>query len=88
VSSYRYEGPKVREELAKSEAKIIHNAIKNSGTNPIEEEAVVTILATRSKLHLKSVFKHYKEISGHHLDEVRTRTAVKTFVAMNELILE
>ncbi|GFY92300.1 hypothetical protein Acr_08g0006960 [Actinidia rufa] len=69
VSSYRYEGPKFREDIAKSEAKTLFDAVKNAAKkNPIEDE-VVRILSTRSKLHLKSVFKHYKDISGKHMEE-------------------
>ncbi|GFY92197.1 annexin 4 [Actinidia rufa] len=64
VSSYRYEGPKVHEETAKSEAKTLYNAVKNAGKkHPMEDEDVVRILSTRSKHHLESVFKHYKEFS-------------------------
>ncbi|PSS09939.1 Annexin like [Actinidia chinensis var. chinensis] len=70
VSSYRYEGPKVNEETAKSEAKTLCNAVKNAAKkNPMEEEEVVRILSTRSKLHLKSVFKHYKEMCGKDIEE-------------------
>ncbi|XP_057497429.1 annexin D4-like [Actinidia eriantha] len=64
VSSYRYEGSKFREETAKSEAKTLHDAVINAGKKPpIEDEDVVRILSTRSKIHLESVFKHYKEFS-------------------------
>lgn len=70
VSSYRYEGERVNEDTAKSEAKTLCAAIKNTGKkSPLEDEEVVLILSTRSKLHLKSVFKHYKEISGQTIDE-------------------
>ncbi|XP_057498056.1 annexin D4-like [Actinidia eriantha] len=70
VSSYRYEGPKVHEETAKSEAKMLYNAVVNAGKkHPLEDEDVVRILSTRSKIHLKSVFKHYKEISGRDMEE-------------------
>ncbi|KAJ4978928.1 hypothetical protein NE237_009708 [Protea cynaroides] len=70
VSAYRYEGSKVNDETAKSEAKMLCKAIKNAKTqNPIENEEVVRILSTRSKLHLKAIFKHYKEMCGKTLDE-------------------
>ncbi|KAG5539174.1 hypothetical protein RHGRI_019660 [Rhododendron griersonianum] len=70
VSSYRYEGPRVHEDTAKSEAKTLSSAVKNAlKKNPMEDEVVVRILSTRSKLHLKSVFKHYKDIFGKTLDE-------------------
>ncbi|XP_021675038.2 annexin D4 isoform X2 [Hevea brasiliensis] len=71
VSAYRYEGPKVREDTAKSEAKIVANAIKNGDKkNPIEDDEVIRILTTRSKLHLKAIYKHYNEVSGKSIHEV------------------
>lgn len=71
VSAYRYEGPKVKEDAAKSEAKILANSIKNGHKkNPIEDEEVIRILSTRSKAHLKIVYKHYKEVSGNIIHEV------------------
>jgi hypothetical protein len=70
VSAYRYEGSKVKEEVAKAEAKVLVNAIQSSDTkNPIEDEDVVRILSTRSKSHLLEVYKHYQQISGNTIDE-------------------
>ncbi|XP_019151548.1 PREDICTED: annexin D4 [Ipomoea nil] len=70
VSSYRYEGPKVHEDVAKSEAKVLANAIKHAGNkNLVDDEEIVRILSTRSKLHLLALYKHYKEITGKFLDE-------------------
>ncbi|XP_043706180.1 annexin D4-like [Telopea speciosissima] len=70
VSAYRYEGSKVNDEVAKSEAKTICNAIKNANKkNPVEDEEVVRILSTRSKPHLKAIYKNYKELFGKTLDE-------------------
>ncbi|XP_010273219.1 PREDICTED: annexin D4-like [Nelumbo nucifera] len=69
VSSYRYEGPKVNEEIAKKEAKTLWEAFKNVNKNPIEDGEVVRIITTRSKLHLKSVFNHYKVVSGKNIEE-------------------
>lgn len=71
VSAYRYEGPKVKDDTAKSEAKTLAHAIKNADKrNPIEDDEVIRILSTRSKPHLKEIYKHYQEISGHNIDEV------------------
>nr|AFK35988.1 unknown [Lotus japonicus] len=70
VSAYRYEGSKVKDDTAKSEAKTISNAIKNAQKKPIiEDDEAIRIFATRSKLHLQAIYKHYKEISGKNLDE-------------------
>ena len=71
ASSYRYEGPRVRQDIAKSEAMIIHDAINDSRKNLIEDEEVVRILTTRSKPLLKLVCKYYKTISDRSLEEVR-----------------
>ncbi|KAJ4772598.1 Annexin D4 [Rhynchospora pubera] len=71
VSSYRYEGPKADNDVAKSEAKALHNAIKTAGANKIlDNDEVVRILTTRSILHLKKIFKYYKELHGKYLEEV------------------
>ncbi|KAK7283914.1 hypothetical protein RIF29_13663 [Crotalaria pallida] len=70
VSAYRYEGAKVKDDIAKSEAKTLSNAIKNAQKKQIvEDDEVIRILATRSKIHLHAIYKHYKEISGKNLDE-------------------
>ncbi|CAJ2657424.1 unnamed protein product [Trifolium pratense] len=70
VSAYRYEGSKVKDDTAKSEAKTLSNAIKNDEKKPIiENDEVIRILATRSKPHLQAVYKHYKELSGKNLEE-------------------
>ncbi|CAN8287250.1 unnamed protein product [Cochlearia groenlandica] len=60
VSAYRYEGKKVKEDSAKSEAKIL----ASSGEGALENDEVVRILSTRSKLHLNHVYKHFNEING------------------------
>ncbi|KAL1346577.1 hypothetical protein HN51_020203 [Arachis hypogaea] len=82
VSAYRYEGPKIKNEHAKSEAKIIYDVIKNAHKKPInEDDEVIRILATRSKPHLKALYNHYKDISGKNLDEdlddIRFKEAVQ-----------
>ncbi|CDP17930.1 unnamed protein product [Coffea canephora] len=70
VSAYRYEGPHVQEERAKSEAEVLYNAIKAvAKKNPTENEEVIMILATRSKSHIKAVYKYCEEISGNHLQQ-------------------
>lgn len=78
VSAYRYEGPKLKEDTAKAEAKTILNVIK-SGEKKTDNEEVIRILTTRSKLHLKAVYKDYQEISGSNLDEVRNSSLVDPF---------
>ncbi|KAI3968158.1 hypothetical protein MKX01_018461 [Papaver californicum] len=69
VSAYRYEGAKVNDAIAKSEAKILGDTIKNVDRNPVEDDEVVMILSTRSKAHLKIVFDHYKELYGNDIHE-------------------
>ncbi|XP_022744176.1 annexin D4-like [Durio zibethinus] len=70
VSAYRYEGPKVKEDTAKSEAKELLQAINNRDKRkPIEDEEVIRILTTRSKPHLREVYQQYKKISGKTITE-------------------
>lgn len=50
---------------------MLASAIKEgNGKNISGNEEVVRIMATRSKMHLKAVYKHYREISGNNLEEV------------------
>ncbi|XVE52263.1 hypothetical protein DITRI_Ditri02bG0109000 [Diplodiscus trichospermus] len=70
VSAYRYEGPKLKEDRAKSEAKALLSAIKNADKRKlIEDEEVIRILTTRSKPHLRQVYEQYKKISGKTITE-------------------
>ncbi|XP_028760637.1 annexin D4-like [Neltuma alba] len=72
ASAYRYEGPKVKDETAKSEAQVLINILKHNGPNKpniIEDDEIIRILATRSKLHIQAIYKYYHEISGNYLDE-------------------
>ncbi|XP_042382356.1 annexin D4-like [Zingiber officinale] len=70
VSAYRYEGSRVDHEMAKSEAKILGNSIKNaSKKDPVEDQEVIRILTTRSKAHISLTFKHYKEMFGKSIDK-------------------
>ncbi|KAJ3683820.1 hypothetical protein LUZ60_014047 [Juncus effusus] len=70
VSAFRYEGPRVDNEMAKSEAKLIHNAVKCSAPGEVvKNEELVRILTTRSKLHLKTTFEQYKNLYGKPIAE-------------------
>eukprot|EP01018_Ginkgo_biloba_P024151 Gb_31679 [translate_table: standard] len=60
ASSYRYEGPEVDMQLAKSEAKKLHNGIKDkSGSHEI-----IRIISTRSKTQLNATFNQFKDEYG------------------------
>ncbi|KAG8085415.1 hypothetical protein GUJ93_ZPchr0010g11148 [Zizania palustris] len=75
VSAYRYEGPRVNEEVARAEAKALGAAVKSAAgatAKLVENDEVVRILSTRSKPHLVETFKYYKEIHGRHIEEVIT----------------
>lgn len=80
VSSFRYEGPVVNAEIAKSEAKTLGKAIKEADGKLLENEDVIRILSTRSKLQLIATFSHYKEIRGKNIDEVRDECLIHSYV--------
>ncbi|KAH1064405.1 hypothetical protein J1N35_029392 [Gossypium stocksii] len=62
VSAYRYEGPGVNEDVAKSEAQILYEAINNGDKNKfLDHEDAIMILATRSKQHLQALYQHYNQ---------------------------
>ena len=72
VSAYRYEGPRVNEEVARAEAKALGAAVRSAGGGKalaVENDEVVRILSTRSKPHLVETLRHYKEIHGRRLEE-------------------
>uniref|UniRef100_A0A0A8ZGA9 Annexin D4 n=1 Tax=Arundo donax TaxID=35708 RepID=A0A0A8ZGA9_ARUDO len=72
VSAYRYEGPRVNEEVASAEAKALGAAVKSAGGvagKLVANDEVVRILSTRSKPHLVETFKYYKEMHGRHIEE-------------------
>jgi annexin D len=69
VSAYRYEGPRVNEEVARAEAKALGAAVKSAGGRLAENDDVVRILSTRSKPHLVETFRYYKEIHGRRIEE-------------------
>lgn len=72
VTAYRYEGPRVSEELAKEEAKALAAAVKSApATKLVQNEQVVRVLATRSKPQIRATFKIYRELQGKPLEEVR-----------------
>uniref|UniRef100_A0ACD5TH05 Uncharacterized protein n=1 Tax=Avena sativa TaxID=4498 RepID=A0ACD5TH05_AVESA len=68
VSSYRYGGDHVDEELARAEAAELHGAVVS------KKEAlhgdVVRIVSSRSKPQLRATFQRYKQDHGKAIDEV------------------
>ncbi|TVU20729.1 hypothetical protein EJB05_30324 [Eragrostis curvula] len=61
VSTYRYEGDAVDTKLAKSEAKIIHEAVRNGTT---DHEELIRIVGTRSKAQLDATFGCFRDEHG------------------------
>lgn len=61
VSSYRYNGDEVNMTLAKSEAKIIHEIIKDKHYN---HDDLIMILATRSKAQINATLNQFKNEYG------------------------
>ncbi|KAF3794213.1 Annexin A5 [Nymphaea thermarum] len=66
VSSYRYQGAEIDNDLAKKESEILHDKIKG---NAVNHEEVIRILTTRSKAQLGATFSHYKDSFGNPIDE-------------------
>ncbi|XXG41409.1 hypothetical protein AAC387_Pa01g1873 [Persea americana] len=61
VSTYRYDGDEIDSSLALSEAKILHNAIKEKAFG---HEEIIRILSTRSKAQVNATFNCYKDEYG------------------------
>ncbi|CAL9121835.1 annexin Gh1-like [Musa acuminata AAA Group] len=66
VSTYRYEGAEVDKSLSKSEAKILHQKIKD---NDYSHEDVIRILTTRSKAQLLATFNDYHNEFGNPINK-------------------
>eukprot|EP00252_Welwitschia_mirabilis_P023335 TRINITY_DN656_c0_g1_i1.p1 TRINITY_DN656_c0_g1~~TRINITY_DN656_c0_g1_i1.p1 ORF type:complete len:315 (+),score=55.67 TRINITY_DN656_c0_g1_i1:240-1184(+) len=76
VSSFRYEGPEVDMHLAKSEAKVLHDAIKDKA---FDHEDVIRILTTRSKTQLNATFNQYRDEYGHEITKALEEGGQKDF---------
>ncbi|KAL6327983.1 hypothetical protein AAG906_031327 [Vitis piasezkii] len=71
VSTYRYEGSRINDVAVRSEAIKLGIAINRYGEKKklFKDEETVRILATRSKPHLKAIFKCYKETFNKNIEE-------------------
>ncbi|CAJ2657419.1 unnamed protein product [Trifolium pratense] len=61
VTSFRYGGDEINPKLAKTEADILHESIKEKKGNP---EEAIRILTTRSKTQLLATFNRYRDDHG------------------------
>ncbi|KDP40511.1 hypothetical protein JCGZ_24510 [Jatropha curcas] len=61
VTAFRYEGAEINTRLAKSEADVLQEAIKDKHFN---HDEVIRILTTRSKTQLNTTFNHFKDDHG------------------------
>jgi len=68
VSSYRYSGELVDDELARAEAAELHDAVV-ARKQPLHGD-VVRIVSSRSKPQLKATFERYRQGHGKAIDEV------------------
>ncbi|KAK3135610.1 hypothetical protein QOZ80_5BG0421110 [Eleusine coracana subsp. coracana] len=68
VTSFRYSGEFVDDEVARAEAAELHKAVV-AGKEPLHED-VVRIISTRSKPQLKATFERYKQEHGKAIEEV------------------
>lgn len=69
VSTYRYDGDDVNMELARSEAKILHEAVRSGGTTTTTttaHEELIRVVGTRSKAQLNATFSCFRDEHEHH----------------------
>ncbi|KAL3735147.1 hypothetical protein ACJRO7_024309 [Eucalyptus globulus] len=66
VSSYRYDGDEVNMNVAKAEAKILHEKISEKAYG---HEDIIRILATRSKAQVNATLNHYKNEFGNDINK-------------------
>jgi hypothetical protein len=70
VSSFRYGGDEINPKLAKTEADILHESIKEKKGNP---EEAIRILTTRSKTQLLATFNRYRDDHGISITKVKNK---------------
>ncbi|KAL2326400.1 hypothetical protein Fmac_025458 [Flemingia macrophylla] len=73
VTSFRYGGDEINARLAKSEADILHESVKEKKGN---HEEAIRILTTRSKTQLMATFNCYRDDHGTSITKV-LRNAIK-----------
>lgn len=66
VGVYRFDGPDIDPILAKSEAEVLHNAVKARANH----EEITRIIGTRSKAQLVATFNRYKDEYGASIKKV------------------
>ncbi|KAG0482830.1 hypothetical protein HPP92_010914 [Vanilla planifolia] len=66
LTAYRHEGPEVNMPLAKAEAKLLHEKIRNKA---YADEEMIRILTTRSKAQLTATFNAYNNEYGHPINK-------------------
>ena len=72
MSAFRYDGEEINTRLANSEAKILHDAIKDKAFN---HEDVIRILSTRSKMQLLATFNRYRDDQGTSITKVHVKSS-------------
>ncbi|CAN1344577.1 Annexin-like protein RJ4 [Linum perenne] len=73
ATAYRYEGTEINAILAKKEADILHEALKNNAANGDE---VIRIITTRSKTQLLATFNAHRELYGTSITKKILRNAI------------
>lgn len=73
VTAFRYEGTEIDVKLAKCEAKILQDAIKDKKFN---HDEVIRILTTRSKTQLLATFNHFKDSHGTSITKVNNKAHI------------
>lgn len=73
VSTYRYDGEEVDGGLARSEAELIHEAVKNGENGTTDDGELIRILGTRSKAQLGATFSCFRDEHGTTLTKALRR---------------
>ncbi|KAJ1686802.1 hypothetical protein LUZ63_018192 [Rhynchospora breviuscula] len=77
VGTYRYDGEEINTELAKTEAKILNDAITKGEYNSDE---IIRILSTRSKAQLHATFNCYKDAHNLSITKALSTKSPNDFV--------
>ncbi|XP_024314775.1 annexin-like protein RJ4 isoform X2 [Brachypodium distachyon] len=85
VSTYRYDGEEVDGGLARSEAELIHEAVKNGENGTTDDGELIRILGTRSKAQLGATFSCFRDEHGTTLTKVVTQSGPAAWIRSHGL---
>jgi len=85
VSTFRYDGDEVNMTLARSEAKILHEKIKEKA---YADDDLIRILTTRSKAQISATLNHYKNNFGTSMSKYLKEDSENEYIQLLKAVIK